>query len=445
MLNTGLLMRKPGESEYGRYRRFLIANHTLILKLAKKVNKYDSNSKYRLSKFAVLLETRFIEKNKIKKSINTIPLKSNYRPTKCCPSCMKIGFHSFVFDYKWLEQCPVHKEDLITTCPDCNAQWPTYSELATKKCLTCGPKINFFKLPNKPINSIESFKVYETIENITQSRTNKLIPHTIISTPKQSYKYHGEHDCFETISSNSALIFSILKKLNHLSSQEENQLSKVNEVQFTKMTSLSGKSKIISPIELHHLDQSHLSEQKYNLLKELENRILHSINKSEHKLCSCFSETGACPLCVPWLLLMKIFRLPRHDKRIYTTNWTELISIMLAFKRVAMSNYAVWSGMQNQLIITDVSTDPKQLSYLIIPENISLALFQIELNHIVKLVLKETNKFDPNSTIDSVQIIGIMEQALNRNYLKKFPIALSFKADRITLTVPSKYLNNPLL
>ncbi len=59
---------------------------------------------------------------------------------RACWQCMKLGFHSVLFQHYALRRCPLHGVELTTRCPSCQAQcWPTFAEVATspfscKKC-----------------------------------------------------------------------------------------------------------------------------------------------------------------------------------------------------------------------------------------------------------------------------------------------------------------------
>ena len=62
-----------------------------------------------------------------------------------CPTCIKQGFHSALFQLRWVTACPLHHEDLQDHCPQCGAAIPyelTHHALqAIYGCPACGYKL----------------------------------------------------------------------------------------------------------------------------------------------------------------------------------------------------------------------------------------------------------------------------------------------------------------
>lgn len=63
---------------------------------------------------------------------------NEYAPRKHCPTCARNLFHTTLFDYSWLTQCPIHGDTLETHCPECGDRWPRSADLAQRCCPSCG-------------------------------------------------------------------------------------------------------------------------------------------------------------------------------------------------------------------------------------------------------------------------------------------------------------------
>lgn len=60
---------------------------------------------------------------------------------RACWQCMKLGFHSVLFQHYALRRCPLHGVELTTRCPSCQVQsWPKFAEVAASpfSCKRCG-------------------------------------------------------------------------------------------------------------------------------------------------------------------------------------------------------------------------------------------------------------------------------------------------------------------
>ena len=92
--NTGRWMALPFQSSYADLRQRLIANP------------------------GVALSTVFRE------SFGHNQFLRNYSPKKHCPECAKSLYHNTLFDYCWLQRCPVHGRPLQSYCELCGGAWP---------------------------------------------------------------------------------------------------------------------------------------------------------------------------------------------------------------------------------------------------------------------------------------------------------------------------------
>lgn len=158
MINTGLLLRKPGESSYAKYRRFLISNHGVcsapqsIRKPLLKSFGLEKNISRRMAPLSInlasKLEEQFIKKYSLAPSTRLVDFRRK-KPKKNCPKCAEIGYHSDIFDMPWINSCPVHNTHLLPFCNKCSQEWPSLSAIFSRKCNGCGIKINVSELIKK--------------------------------------------------------------------------------------------------------------------------------------------------------------------------------------------------------------------------------------------------------------------------------------------------------
>ena len=150
-LNTGLFLQKKGESQYGMFRRFLIANNTYgLASISKRLTEQYENLHGALlvphNKRCQMVQ--YLECNviRIKGLSNKSTPSDVVKIKRNCPSCAQIGFHSDAHNCNWLLSCPVHKIPILDECPKCSSVWPTRSELMAKKCNVCGVKLSIQQL-----------------------------------------------------------------------------------------------------------------------------------------------------------------------------------------------------------------------------------------------------------------------------------------------------------
>lgn len=184
MLNTGLLLRKPYESDYNAYRRFLIANQHLtasqlsaaILRACRTLtqseeyrNRKSQNcgsspcsdfdapnlgrTRVRFQNTLPTLERRhelahFLEQYHLHQhSMEDNVICPVSTPTRTnCAECARLCFHSGLYELPWLTACPIHHIPLVTLCPECQLPWPKFGELYGRQCGTCGVHIAFEEL-----------------------------------------------------------------------------------------------------------------------------------------------------------------------------------------------------------------------------------------------------------------------------------------------------------
>jgi len=446
MLNTGLLMRKPGESGYGRYRRFLIANNSTHLKLKpkkKKTTSWGNNIyEYRLAKFAAHLENRFLKRSGLKVYNHTIAIKKQYRPVKCCPLCLKAGFHSYVFDYEWLHYCPVHKTKLIDLCPECNLVWPTYSELNSRNCTTCGYKINFKKSANCINQSNEQYEVFNLIEDIVENRSKNFLSNASIGVPNISCPYFAERNLKQCINSKSVLLFSVLKHMNMLNTDEINKLVSLDDIEFTNMSSVHYHAKRLSHNEIFHLDQSYLITQKLIIEDQIEDDLVNNskFKPLNHEIFTCINNDGVCSTCLQWSLYYIVISKDEFYYNSPKDYFWNVVQKIFDYKSTDISDSIIFMGVLDKLIIIERNSKPNKPKYLKIPDDISLMLYKVELQNLISKIKLETKNYELGEIVSWDTIAQHIINCIVNSTLGNYPLTIHIENEIMTALVPTKYL-----
>ena len=148
-MNLGTLFSKPGESSYSIYRRFLISNHTINYEdLTGNLRKhftevFGSEFSKNTGWISIAKKILMLEGKKNKREINFNDYEGkkidhSKGPSKHCPKCASIGYHSNFFELEWVIRCPIHNKTLVNYCPQCGKPWPSTNNLEKNKCSCCG-------------------------------------------------------------------------------------------------------------------------------------------------------------------------------------------------------------------------------------------------------------------------------------------------------------------
>lgn len=156
-MNTGICLRRPGETAYGRYRRFVVANPLCSLSSLKKITSLDIShaEKQFCDKHAI----DYIEPSNCFGSLKIFPIRA-------CDYCYQSGHHSKYFNCHWLDICPVHNRKIISNCCACGESWPILAEILKRQCSVCGRKICLNDLKRCGAFNVEQFKekIYPLLE-----------------------------------------------------------------------------------------------------------------------------------------------------------------------------------------------------------------------------------------------------------------------------------------
>lgn len=173
MINHGLALFKPGESDLGTAMRLWIVNRHCWKHSSSSINDriavknatqdplfsnlYSSSSEgiqsLKCSHAKILGYDSPLETS----SWPMFPAVKNSISHKQCFSCAKLGHHSVLFDLPWIKKCPIHDEPLSKQCPVCNRNWPTISNLSIRSCEVCGARLSLEKLISEDAFNSELF------------------------------------------------------------------------------------------------------------------------------------------------------------------------------------------------------------------------------------------------------------------------------------------------
>lgn len=328
-LNTGLLLSRPGESAYARYRQFLIANNGLSFQeltkelkrkcLITKPNIFNRTEPYLLAKCATKLEHEYIDINYQNKTKFHSELIGKYRPKRCCNKCASAGYHSDLFDMRWFSKCPIHNEKLTERCNRCNQLWPTASELRLNKCLTCGPKITVQEL----LKSIadDTTYGYQLIVNI------KLLVcqgYQLFSSELFLYHYENRREYIQdVIHQHSAFYLSVV----------ENTLKKNYLCHFISTLDIEKKvyevKYIPPPTPLRNTNSKELLSLKVNIIKKTITKFESIFNHGKHVIGMCRLDNypqQACIHCATFFAWTSLINY--HDKKYSGSNVRYILATM---------------------------------------------------------------------------------------------------------------------
>lgn len=177
-MNTGLLLKKPGESAYSRYRRFAIANHgsyktatqikeALLLEKSIKNKVLNHNDVLSTPEIARQFEKARILNGNLDAMLPESKISSGFRPSKHCQKCTEIGYHSNLFELSWISECPYHRALLTEKCSTCNRELPASSDLLATLCPSCGTRISINRINtlNKSIGR-NDYDIFEELEQV---------------------------------------------------------------------------------------------------------------------------------------------------------------------------------------------------------------------------------------------------------------------------------------
>jgi|GEM_PF-5380971 hypothetical protein len=172
MLNSGLTLRRPFESELGAYRRFLIANRPLgFSRVFALLNQLQSGKESQLE-LARTAEQRICSNLGI--SYVQPSAQFSLNRFRNCEACARSGYHCYLFNASWIKTCPVHHLDLVSSCPNCQHPWPHPYELHRRKCQCCGIDVKFSALAKKrALESPNTWRAMSVMDSVIQNHLGR--------------------------------------------------------------------------------------------------------------------------------------------------------------------------------------------------------------------------------------------------------------------------------
>ena len=305
MLNLGSLFEKPYESGYGSFHRFLNANRGIVItcerlndELAQKFGKLKPSVPHgeikRAYKSGCLQRNSLTITNK-SESLSKYYLPTKYRPESHCPHCAKIKYHSYIFDFPWLKECPIHHVHLESKCPDCDERWPSVSELGRSKCKTCDPAVTFEEwVENDSIPPDVFEKALEPYLELQALLESDRFPRTIL----QGIGLHGESLSLY-LNTWDEYKLAVLEKRNLLpDGLDQSTLTTghytplLDSVSFNYRKLLSGKSVM--------KNWRDTATPNFTKLRVQTKRAFESLHCGSHKLGDCSGQDKICILCGAW-------------------------------------------------------------------------------------------------------------------------------------------------
>lgn len=302
-MNTGYLCFYAHESAYNRYRRFLVANggRPFSLKELKNICRDRSieTDTYHVTRFhfsAFLVNEIVVRELKTTRAIHVEllePTKKGYRPSKHCPKCSKIGYHSRLFDLNWLRVCPFHMTDLTDHCVYCGDKWPSIAQLSKTKCTVCGVSGDTDSLIRNGFYDEQklsrAFEELHQLSSLLESKTPEL------KTVTDYRRSMWQREVPPAINNfNIAISGSALKQLNILNLAKANILKR-NGVPRLELNVLTiDKDAFNRPPNLWR-------EYDYGeLIPFAVNELSRELFQLENTKCSCKNKEESCAFCISW-------------------------------------------------------------------------------------------------------------------------------------------------
>ncbi|WP_444993904.1 hypothetical protein [Aliikangiella sp. IMCC44359] len=312
-MNTGILLKIPGESPYSKFRRYLIANSGVIksrsdlkeslIRLEKSRSSYPQTDKG--NEFFDMYEMA----NKVSKIENVLfsscASKSDHRkilygygPTRHCQKCTEAYFHSMLFELPWIKKCPVHHIRLTNSCEECGQPLSRITKLLNNFCKSCGCTGNLSRAMKKRAeNDFSIFGFSSQLEEIDRYRY-----------PYVEYRTRDNRIENGFINNNSWFYPHVIYKNNE---KEKNKLGYLS-ITSPALKSYEYIAEYNWPLHANDLIRHHTVIQCFI---EITEKIIKALKKKmKHKIGDCFSKKP-CHYCDSFELWIRY--IPREVKQIF--------------------------------------------------------------------------------------------------------------------------------
>ena len=340
MLNTGLLLSKPGESSYAIYRRMLIANQTPSFITKKMSKEFESIglvytpskelgtgvTSHRLAFLARRKEKRLLEEfNTIRFPSSNIDLYNRYRPRKQCPFCAEIAYHSYLFDLPWMEYCPIHTIKLLSHCPGCRSVWPQPSAIINNGCKICGVNLSIKEIIKKQT----LFTGYKSLFNLAGYIEKILLGehHKVVGRRVNHYSYYNQYSLiFHTPKLKNINVFQASVILRNFDSNGEIKelLNKFGIPEFRVLT------RTYTPMDRLSDDQILSENLKFKIAGLVKTKLFGALlksNNAKHRPGDCFYPENTCTHCATWKFWCAITDSKFDISTYYSLNWLKYLEI----------------------------------------------------------------------------------------------------------------------
>lgn len=390
-MNTGILLRRPGESNYGRYRRFLISNFMLF-------GRSQSFRKMLITQAEAVLESQgktiqsihswpylagLVEDSKVydmglkryhyieSSEIRGLAIKRN------CQECSRKGYHTRIFDQPWCLRCPIHDVKLTKTCARCGRDWPSISKMGYNDCRGCGVFIsNSELLEAGAFEERESYKVFELTNQIIEPLYKRNTTITLSSSSNQqlcnkSTKFYPSFRCQQLRRRNIDSLIALAGV----------ELAQCDEV----------------VLDFNHGTDRNpsRSEGLITSLGILEHRIKSQL-EMDHKLGACLPKAlrsleQCCPICSAWLLISLHARREIGGAQALSREealWYSLLSGMVGlaseaqFETLVPVPYSELNLFSNSTSSRPSKIDPIPLSF-----DVSLKIYELQFFDLISTLL----------------------------------------------------------
>lgn len=335
---TGLSMRKPYESGYNQYRRFLVANMDRAVttrvvldafeKIGGDLGLHSPKKVNQTALWSSRYENLMVSPQNPREPQRESFVPTKYQPQKNCEKCASIVFHSYAFDLPWVDWCPIHQSKLTSQCYKCKRSWPSVIELPKRECDVCGVAVPFSLLLRREYN--KSPCEYDQLSGLEEIRTTA--HPNVFPTAHFELLFEKKNSATRRINAVSSFSLSVLHSLNLVPKRALVYLGKsgfeyqaINSVTFR--LEKSEESNLGGP---EHLPRALLVDAEQLIGAEIQMALQSGMT---HELGSCSHPKKSCVRCASWYLWRlcvkyhydyeansEVYKWEKHSEFIYGTS-----------------------------------------------------------------------------------------------------------------------------
>lgn len=429
MINKGELLRKPGESEYSRYRRFLIANHGICNRVEKVRYSLLKSTGLKISRASGMYDNinllNMLEHDSTGNKLK--PIKARFiRVYKNCPSCSEIGYHCDPFNEEWMTTCPIHNLKLLKYCHICSQKWPSSSKIISSNCKGCGAKISFRELARK--GAFLSCKPYTDIEYLYKVYNSK--------NERKSYLLEWKTEPFNTSSSygvancNSPFTPTAIASWHQNKNKHLKRLSDLGIRVFDYT--------MIQFLQRDYVEDSNkgLSEEQKNTIKK---EVYSTLKKDiKHKFSQCFTNKKGnnCSFCRAMILFKKLNEIDTENEML---NEQFFFNIRFEIEHIYGLPEPVAAKVLHRISISSGSMSG-DIKRVLVPVNIQKKLYEFELYACFChsfMLMEHIKKCSEKLNCNQLDSYSLAPKAIRQETLVKQIYYIYDNDDEIFITIPN--------